>query len=62
MIGDRRHDIEAAKANGVRSIGVSYGYGKKEELRVACADQIVDSVDALHQLLLAKAGLNPSTE
>ncbi len=32
MIGDRKFDIEAAKANGVRVIAVSYGYGSMDEL------------------------------
>lgn len=32
MIGDRRFDIEAAHANGVRVIAVGYGYGSAEEL------------------------------
>lgn len=32
MVGDRRHDIEAAKAHGVDSIGVLWGYGDREEL------------------------------
>ena len=27
MVGDRLHDIEAAKANGLRSIGALWGYG-----------------------------------
>lgn len=32
MVGDRHHDIEAAHANGCRSIGVTYGYGSTDEL------------------------------
>lgn len=31
MIGDRIHDIEAARANGVRVIAVGWGYGSCEE-------------------------------
>jgi phosphoglycolate phosphatase len=31
MIGDRIHDIEAAKFVGMRSIGVTWGYGTAEE-------------------------------
>ena len=41
MIGDRHHDIEAARANGCRTIGVAYGYGSAEEL--AHADRLCDS-------------------
>ena len=32
MIGDRDHDIDAARANGCRSIGVTHGYGSQAEL------------------------------
>lgn len=37
MIGDRRYDIEGAAANGVRGIGVLWGYGSTEELAGAAA-------------------------
>ena len=47
MIGDRGEDVEGAKANGVRSIGVTWGYGSHEELDAAGADQIVSSVPEL---------------
>ena len=30
MIGDREHDILGAKYNGVKTIGVLYGFGSKE--------------------------------
>jgi phosphoglycolate phosphatase len=32
MVGDRKHDVIAAKRNAVSSLGVTYGYGSKEEL------------------------------
>ena len=37
MIGDRHYDIEGARANAMRSIGVAWGYGTVEELRLADA-------------------------
>lgn len=37
MIGDRRHDLIGARANAMRPIGVSYGYGSVEELERAGA-------------------------
>jgi phosphoglycolate phosphatase len=43
MIGDREHDIHAARENGVRSVGVTYGYGSREELAAAGADFFCDS-------------------
>jgi phosphoglycolate phosphatase len=47
MIGDRKEDIEGARANGVRSIGVTWGYGSREELEGAGADHIASSVPEL---------------
>ena len=35
MVGDRYHDIEAAAANSIPSIGCLYGYGKPEEMQKA---------------------------
>jgi phosphoglycolate phosphatase len=40
MLGDRFHDIEAAKANAIRSIGALWGYGGRHELEQAGADAI----------------------
>ena len=39
MIGDRKHDMIAAKVNGVFGLGVLWGYGTREELEAsgACA-------------------------
>ncbi len=42
MIGDREHDIIGALANGMRAIGVTYGYGSAQELLQAGATRIVD--------------------
>ena len=52
MVGDRHHDIDGAKAVGLDSIGVLYGYGDRAEHEAAGADAIVESVDALKDLLL----------
>ncbi|MDH5288252.1 MAG: HAD hydrolase-like protein [Betaproteobacteria bacterium] len=35
MVGDRHHDVRAARANGVRAIGVLWGYGSRAELEGA---------------------------
>ncbi|MEO8485466.1 MAG: HAD hydrolase-like protein [Betaproteobacteria bacterium] len=37
MIGDRSHDIRAARLNGARAVGVLWGYGSEEELEGADA-------------------------
>lgn len=48
MIGDRKHDIQGAKENGLDSMGVLYGYGSREELEMAGADYIAESVEELY--------------
>ena len=35
MVGDTKGDIDAGKANGVHTIGVTWGYGSREELSEA---------------------------
>ena len=52
MIGDRHHDIDGARANGVANIAVLYGYGTAEELahadaRVHSATEIIQAIGAL---------------
>jgi phosphoglycolate phosphatase len=37
MVGDREHDIIAASRNGMRALGVTWGYGSREELTAAGA-------------------------
>lgn len=54
MVGDRHHDIVGAKQNNIKSIGVSYGFGRNNELEKAGADYIVNSVDELRELLFYK--------
>ena len=52
MVGDRFHDIEGAKANGLKSCGVLFGYGSRRELQEAGADYIVKSVNELLEVIL----------
>ncbi len=51
MIGDRKFDVEGARAMGIESVGVSYGYGSLEELKEAQADYIARSVPELEKFL-----------
>lgn len=51
MIGDRVHDITGARANHLDSIGVTYGYGSRTELRDAGVTALAASVDELAALL-----------
>lgn len=53
MVGDRRHDVAAAKSNGLRCVGVTYGYGSEEELASAGADHIVGGPGAIGELIKA---------
>lgn len=52
MIGDREHDILGAKAAGISSIGVLFGYGDRPELERACADYIVNTVSQIRNILI----------
>lgn len=52
MVGDRKFDIEGARAFGLTGIGVSFGYAEERELQEAGADYIVDTVEELQRLLL----------
>lgn len=51
MVGDRKHDILGAKANGLDSIGVLFGYGDRAELEAAGATHIAASVSDILPLL-----------
>ncbi len=51
MVGDREHDILGAKAVGIDSMGVLYGYGSREELEKAGAKYITETVKDLSKLL-----------
>jgi phosphoglycolate phosphatase len=58
MVGDRAADIFAAKTNGVRSIGVLWGYGSSRELSGARADELCSTpgelVFCLSQLAVSR--------
>ena len=47
MVGDRKYDVEGAREHGLRSIGVAYGYGSREELQDAGATVIVSDLSEL---------------
>jgi phosphoglycolate phosphatase len=42
MVGDREHDVLAARRNGIPTVGVLWGYGSREELAAAGAQAIID--------------------
>lgn len=51
MVGDRNYDIVGAIKSGIRSIGVTYGFGSREELREAQAEFIADSPRQVVEIL-----------
>ena len=51
MVGDTHFDIDGAIQAGIDSVGVTYGYGRGEELKEAGASYLVDSPEALSELL-----------
>jgi phosphoglycolate phosphatase len=54
MVGDSRHDIEAARAAGMPVVAVSYGYAAPGELAAYPADALIDSLEALPEWLAAR--------
>lgn len=53
MIGDRHHDVRAARANATSAIGVLWGYGSRDEL--ADADRLVATPAELAGALASSA-------
>ena len=51
MVGDTAYDVIGAKAHGIPTVGVSWGYGKVEDMRAAGAIAIADNMDALYEYL-----------
>nr|WP_309142498.1 HAD-IA family hydrolase [Bradyrhizobium sp. sGM-13] len=47
MIGDRSHDMVGAKNNGMKGIGVLYGYGSRAELIKAGAHHVCATPGAI---------------
>ncbi len=51
MIGDRKHDVQGAKQTDTDCIGVTWGYGSRQELETAGALYTVDTINQLLDLL-----------
>jgi phosphoglycolate phosphatase len=52
MVGDRAQDVLGARAVGVPSIGVAWGYAEPGELEAAGADQVVQTPKDLVRALM----------
>ncbi len=56
MVGDRAGDVAAARKNDLRSIGVLWGYGSRDELLRAGADALCASPTSLPQSIAQLSG------
>ena len=55
MVGDRRFDMEGARANGITGIGAAYGYGTRQELFQAGASCCAGTTEELYGILCGEA-------
>jgi phosphoglycolate phosphatase len=51
MVGDRMHDTEGAKEVGIDSIGVTFGFGTREELEAHGATHIAESAEEVYRIV-----------
>ena len=51
MVGDTEFDVIGAKAHGIKTIGVTWGYGEEETIRSAGAAAIAHTMDELYSLI-----------
>ena len=52
MVGDREHDVHGAAENGIPAIGITWGYGDRQELEGAGAAVTFDSPDEVLEFIL----------
>lgn len=51
MVGDRDQDVNGARANGLRAVGVTYGFGSADEIAAARPDAVVTRSGAIDDLV-----------
>ena len=54
MVGDNYHDVQAARAAGVRAFAVTYGYSHKPHAELG-ADRLIDAMSELLPIAAAAA-------
>ncbi len=59
MVGDREHDVEGARENGLACVGVLWGFGDRSELEAAGARAVVAAPEELAAFVLPLVGLDP---
>ncbi len=52
MVGDTAFDVIGARAHGIPTVGVSWGFGSREEMVQAGAAAVVDTMEELESYLL----------
>lgn len=57
LIGDTKYDAEGARAFGIRCIGVSYGFGTREEMLLAGAEAVFDDIREVEKYIENDNGL-----
>lgn len=53
MVGDRFFDVDGAKGAGIECVGVTFGYGSKDELKKAGADYLADSAEDIRRIIFS---------
>lgn len=51
LIGDTKFDAAGAKAYGIRCIGVSYGFGTREDMLAAGAEVVFDHIEEVERYI-----------
>jgi len=54
FVGDSNHEIEVAKATGIKSVAVTWGFATAKNLKSGDPDFIVNNVKELEDILLTK--------
>lgn len=54
MVGDREHDVHGARAHGIDTLGVAWGYARPGELHDAGAVDVVEHVTELSAAVLRR--------
>lgn len=62
MVGDRKFDVEGARAFGLKCAGVSYGYGAEGELEEAGASYITDNLEELFYIITGEKMTDAGTK
>ena len=52
IIGDRKFDIDSGKNCGIDTMGITFGYGTKEEIEEHSPTYICNSIEEIRKILL----------